>query len=258
MDVFREIYEYREMICSLIGRDLKSRYKGSVLGFLWSFLNPLFQLIIYSLVFNLLMGNRYEKYYLFLFVALVPWLFFLTSVTGGSSCVWAQKDLVNKIYFPREVLPIAYVTSQLVNMLLSYVVIFVVLIVTEYGLNWRALCFFPLIILIEYILALGITMLVSAVTVFLRDMEYVLNVLLMGWQYLSPVLYGIDFIPEKYRTIYMLNPMAPIIIAYRDIFYYKKVPQLSTLVEAVVLGVGILAVGFVVFERLKRHFSEEM
>lgn len=258
MGVFREIYEYREMIGSLIGRDLKSRYKGSALGFLWSFLNPLFQLIVYSLVFNLLMGNRYERYYLFLFVALVPWLFFLTSVAGGCSCVWAQKDLVNKIYFPREVLPIAYVTSQLINMLLSYVVIFAVIIVTRHGVNWRALCFFPLIILVEYVLALGVTMLVSAVTVFLRDMEYVLNVLLMGWQYVSPVLYGIDFIDEKYRSLYMLNPMAPILIAYRDIFYYKQIPQLSTLIEAVVLDVGMLVVGFAVFERLKRHFSEEM
>ncbi len=258
MNVLHEIYEYREMIGSLIARDLKSRYKGSVLGFLWSFLNPLFQLIIYSLVFNLLMGNRYEKYYLFLFVALVPWLFFLTSVTGGANCIWSQKDLVNKIYFPREVLPIAYVTSQLVNMLLSYIVIFAVILVTGHGMNWRALCCFPLIILVEYILALGITMLVSAVTVFLRDMEYILNVLLMGWQYLSPVLYGDDFIPEKYKTIYMLNPMTPILIAYRDIFYYKQVPRLSTLLEAVVLGIVMLIVGFAVFEKLKRHFSEEM
>lgn len=258
MGVFCEIYEYREMIGSLIARDLKGRYKGSVLGFLWSFLNPLFQLIVYSLVFNLLMGNRYEKYYLFLFVALVPWLFFLTSVTGGASCVWSQKDLVNKIYFPREVLPIAYVTSQLVNMLLSYIVILAVIIVTRHGMNWRALCYFPLILLVEYMLALGITMLVSAVTVFLRDMEYVLNVLLMGWQYLSPVLYDVDFIPEKYRTFYMLNPMAPILIAYRDIFYYKQVPQLSTLLEAVILGVAMLVIGFAVFEKLKRHFSEEM
>ncbi len=258
MGVFHEIYEYREMIRSLIARDLKSRYKGSALGFLWSFLNPLFQLIIYSLVFNLLMGNRYERYYLFLFVALVPWLFFLTSVTGGAGCVWTQKDLVNKIYFPREVLPIAYVTSQLVNMLLSYVVIFAVILVTGYGLNWRALCYFPLVILVEYMLALGITMLVSAVTVFLRDMEYVLNVLLMGWQYLSPVLYDVDFIPEKYNTLYMANPMAPILIAYRDIFYYQQTPRLSTLLEAAILGVAMLIIGFLVFEKLKRHFSEEM
>ena len=123
MKTIREIYEYREMIFSLVKRDLRGRYKGSVLGFLWTFLNPLFQLLVYTMVFSIIMRMGYEKYYLFLFVALVPWIFFSTSVTAGASCIWAQKDMVNKIYFPREVLPIAHVTSMLVNMLLKSLVI---------------------------------------------------------------------------------------------------------------------------------------
>lgn len=117
MKILREIYAYRQMIFSLIKRDLRGRYKGSFLGFLWTFLNPLFQLIVYTIVFSNIMRAGYEDYYLFLFVALIPWIFFSTSVIGGASCIWAQKDMVNKIYFPREVLPIAHVTCQLVNML---------------------------------------------------------------------------------------------------------------------------------------------
>jgi len=258
MKLLHEIYEYREMIFSLIKRDLKGRYKGSALGFLWTFLNPLFQLIVYTFVFSTIMRAGYEKYYLFLFVALIPWIFFNTSVVGGASCIWAQKDMVNKIYFPREVLPIAHVTCQLINMLLSFIVIFAVLILTGHGMNPIALLYLPIIVFIEYILALGITMIVSAITVFLRDVEYILGIIVMAWQFLSPVMYGVDMVPEELHTIFLLNPMTSILIAYRDIFYYKQIPQMSTLLLATILGIVLLAAGIVVFERLKRHFSEEM
>ena len=130
----KEIYAYREMIFSLVKRDLKGRYKGSVLGFLWTFLNPLFQLAVYTMVFSTIMRSGIEDYYLFLFVALIPWIFFSTSLTGGAGCILSQQDMVKKIYFPREVLPISFVTSQFVNMLLSFIVIFVVLIVSRYTL----------------------------------------------------------------------------------------------------------------------------
>ncbi len=258
MKLLKEIYDYREMIFSLIKRDLRGRYKGSVLGFMWTFLNPLFQLIVYTMVFSVIMRMGYEKYYLFLFVALIPWIFFNASVAAGASCIWAQKDMVNKIYFPREVLPIAHVTSQLINMILSFVVVLAVIIVTGHGVNPVALLYLPLIMLVEYLLALGITMLVSAVTVFLRDVEYVLGIIMMAWQFLSPVIYGVDMVPEEILPIFSINPMTSILIAYRDIFYYKQVPQVSTLLQATILGIVFLVIGVIVFENLKKHFSEEM
>lgn len=258
MKILQEIYAYREMIYSLIKRDLRGRYKGSVLGFLWTFLNPLFQLIVYTLVFSVIMRAGYDDYYLFLFVALIPWIFFSTSVAGGASCIWAQKDMVNKIYFPREVLPIAHVTCQLVNMLLSFIVVFAVIIVTGHGVNFVAILYLPIIIVVEYLLALGLTMLVSAVTVFLRDIEYILGIIMMAWQFLSPVMYGVDMVPEEVRPIFSINPMTSILVAYRDIFYYKQVPQISTLLQATVLGLILLIIGVAVFEKLKKHFSEEL
>ena len=258
MKTIKELYAYREMIFSLVRRDLKGRYKGSALGFLWTFINPLLQLGVYTMVFSVIMRNGIEDYYLFLFVALIPWIFFSTSLSGGSSCIWAQQDMVKKIYFPREVLPISYVTSQFVNMLLSLLVVLVVLVVSGKGLNLIALLYLPIIMIVEYIMAMSVTMLSSAVTVYLRDVEYILGIISMAWQFLTPVMYSVDQVPKQLGVIFNLNPMTPIIVAYRDILYYKKVPELGTLVHAACLGIIVLAIGVVVFSRLKRHFAEEL
>lgn len=258
MKTFKEIYAYREMIFSLVRRDLKGRYKGSVLGFLWTFINPLLQLMVYTFVFSTVMRSGIEDYYLFLFVALVPWLFFSTSLTGGASSILAQKEMVKKIYFPREILPIAYTTSQFVNMLLSFIVIFIILLISGKGLNTEALLYLPIIMFIEYILSLGVAMLSSAVTVYFKDFEYILGILAMAWQFLSPVMYAVDMVPEEVMPIFKMNPMTPILIAYRDILYYKKSPDLSTLIQAIIFGVILLIVGWLIFGKLKRHFVEEM
>lgn len=258
MNLIKELYAYREMIFSLVRRDLKGRYKGSALGFMWTFINPLLQLGVYTLVFSVIMRNGIEDYYLFLFVALIPWIFFSTSLAGGTSCIWAQQDMVKKIYFPREVLPIAFVTSQFVNMVLSLLVVLVVLLVSGKGLNLIALLYLPIIMLVEYILALSVAMLSSSITVYLRDVEYLMGIVTMAWQFLTPVMYSVDQIPEDIHWIFNLNPMTPVITAYRDILYYGEIPQLGTLVHAVSLGILVLAIGLVVFGKLKKHFAEEL
>ena len=120
MKLIKELYAYREMIFSLVRRDLKGRYKGSALGFLWTFLNPLFQLCVFTVVFSVIMRNDIEDFYLFLFVALIPWIFFSTCLSGGASCILSQQDMVKKIYFPREVLPVAANSSICCLALLSY------------------------------------------------------------------------------------------------------------------------------------------
>lgn len=258
MNIISELYAYREMIFSLIRRDLKGRYKGSALGFLWTFINPLLQLGVYTLVFSTIMRNGIEDFYLFLFVALIPWLFFSTSVSGGSSLIWSQQDLVKKIYFPREVLPIAFTTAQFINMLLSFGVVLIVLLVSGHGLGLRAMMYLPPIMLIEYVMALGMSFLTSAVTVYLRDLEHLLGIVTMAWQFLTPVLYSLDIVPERLQPIFWLNPMTSVIIAYRDILYYKQIPQMKTLISAVAFGVIILVVGWLTFGKLKKHFAEEM
>lgn len=257
MKTIKEIYDYREMIFNLVRKDLRGRYKGSVLGFLWTFANPLLQLIVYNIVFSTILKNGIDKYYLFLFVALIPWIFFSASLTGGASSVMNYKGMVTKIYFPREVLPIAHVTTCFVNMLYCFIIIFAVVLISGTPLNLVAICYLPLIMIVEYILALGIAMLASSVTVYFRDFEHILGILTMAWMFLTPIMYSIEIIPEEYLPIFAFNPMTSIITAYRDVLYYSQVPSINTLGQAIGLGLGILLIGSLVFNRLKRHFAEE-
>lgn len=257
MGIFRELYQYREMIHSMINRELKGRYKGSALGVLWSFLNPLLQMLVYTVVFSFIMRNGIKDYYLFLIVALIPWIFFSSSVTIGASCIRAQKEMVNKIYFPREILPISVVTSQLINMFYAFLVIFAILLISGKGISAHALLYLPLIVLTEYFFTLGFTFLISALTVYFRDLEYITGILVMAWQFLSPVMYGIDMVPEGiYRRIFELNPMMPIIINYREILYYKTEPDGRYLVMGIVYALVFLLIGFGVFRKMQKRFSE--
>lgn len=258
MESIKEIYDYRHMIYSLVRRDLRGRYKASVLGFLWTFINPLLQLVVYTIVFSVILKSGIDKYYLFLFVALVPWIFFQASISGGSSSIIAQQDLVKKIYFPREVIPISYVTSCFVNMLFSFIIIFIVVALSGVKLNFIGVLCLPIIMIVEYIMAIGFALIASAVTVYFRDLEHILGIVTMAWMYLTPIMYPIDMVPENLRKVFAINPMVPIINAYRDVLYYGQIPHLNTLLNGFVLGIISLLVGVLVFGKLKRHFAEEL
>lgn len=254
---FKEIFSYREMVKSLVRQDLRGRYKASVLGFLWTFINPLLQLLVYTVVFSVIMKNDIEQFYLFLFVALVPFIFFSSSLSGGSNLILQQKDMIKKIYFPREVIPIAYTITNFINMLLCFLVVFSVLILAGRPPT-LVYVYLPLIMAIEFILCLGVTLLSSCCTVYFRDLEHILGILTMAWQFLTPIMYSIEIVPVEYLGIYMLNPLTSIITAYRDILYYRRAPQLETLAISVAMGVLVLVVGALVFNRLKRNFVEEL
>ena len=258
MSRIKELYAYREMIISLVRKDLRGRYKASALGFLWTFINPLLQLIVYTIVFSVIMRAGIIDFYMFLFVALVPWIFFSSSLTSGATTIIINADMVKKIYFPRIVLPISYVTSCFVNMLFCFIVVFVVIAVTGFGVNLLALLYLPLIMIIEYILALGITFITSACTVYVRDLEHILSIVSMVWMYLSPVMYPSSFVPEKYQALFSLNPMMPIITAYRDILYYKRIPNIQILLSSVTIGIVFMVFGYMIFEKLQKGFAEEM
>lgn len=254
----RELWDYREMINSLVHRDLRGRYKGSVLGFLWTFINPLLQLVVYTLVFSVIMRSNIDKYYIFLFVALVPWIFFSTSVQGGATSVLNSADMIKKIYFPREILPISYVTSAFVNMFLSLLVVFAVLLVTGFGLNLKAMLYLPIIMLVEYLFSLGLALIVAGATVYLRDLAYIINIIVMAWQFLTPVMYADDMVPANLMPIWSMNPMTPIIKAYRDVLYYKTSPELGSLMQATMLGIIFIIIGYIAFRRMQRGFAEEL
>ena len=262
MEKIKELYAYRQMIFSLVQRELRGRYKGSVLGFLWTFINPLLQLIVYTIVFSVIMRNGIEKYYIFLFVALVPWTLISSALVNGSTCILSSSDMIKKIYFPREVIPISTVTSAFINMILTFVVVFIVLLISGRGINLVALLYLPVVMIVEYILCLGIGLIVSALTVYLRDLQYILGIVVMALQYMTPVMYGADMVenanvPQILKTIFNLNPMTPIINIYRQILYYKEIPDLSTLLVAIITGVVFVILGAIIFRRLQRGFAEE-
>lgn len=258
MKALKELYAYRQMIAGLVRKELRGRYKGSILGFLWTFINPLLQLLVYTMVFSVIMKNGIEKYYMYLFVGLIPWIFFSTSVTSGCSSIIQSKDLVKKIYFPREVLPIATVTSGFINMLYCFVVIFAVLFVSGIGISLKAILFLPAVMIVEYLLSLGFAMIFSALTVYFRDLEYILGIVTMAWMYLTPVLYSVDIVPEELQFLLNLNPMTSVIIAYRDILYFKMIPRMETLLTALVVGVVAIILGYIIFRKLQRNFAEEL
>ncbi len=254
----QELYEYREMIYSLIQKELRGKYKGSVLGFLWSLLIPLFQLVIYTIVFSVFMRSGIDKFYIFLFVALVPWLFFNSCITGGATSIIQQKNLVEKIYFPRMVLPVAYTISYFINMLLSFIIVFIALFISGIGVRLQVLWCLPIVMLVEFIMGIGAALLFSALTIYFRDLEYILGIITMAWMYMTPILYPVDMLDESIQQLLYLNPMTSLIIAYRDILYYQKIPEFKTLVYAVVWGVVVLILGYLTFQKLQKNFVEEL
>ena len=254
----KEIWEYREMVQSLVRRDLRGRYKASVLGFLWTFIVPLCQLLVYTVVFSVILQSGIEKFYLYLFIGLIPWNFFSTCLTGGASCILQQQSLVNKIFFPREVVPVSFVTAAFVNMLYCEIVVFAVCIFSGVHFSLAGLLCLPVVMLIEYIFTLGITMIISALDVYFRDLEHILGILSMAWMFMTPIMYDISIVPENLMPVFQLNPMTSIITAYRDIRYAGSVPKPETLGVAAGMGVLFLLIGFLVFGKMKRRFSEVM
>ena len=258
IETLKEIWAYRAMIRSLVHKDLRGRYQASVLGFLWTFIVPLCQLLVYTAVFGYILSNGIDKFYLYLFVALIPWNFFSACLTGGASCVVQQQSLVNKIYFPREVVPIAYVTSSFVNMLYCEIVVLAVCIFSGVQFSAAGLLCLPLVMVVEYIFALGITMIISAIDVYFRDLEHILGIVAMAWMFMTPIMYDLSQVPQELIPLFRLNPMTNIVTAYRDILYAGKVPQLGSLGVSLGAGIVFLVIGFLVFGRMKRRFSEVM
>lgn len=254
----KEIYDYREMLTSLIKKELRGKYKASVLGFLWSFLIPFFQMLVYIVVFSYILRSGIEHFTIFILVSLMPWNFFSISITSGSTCVVSQENLVKKIYFPRIILPLSFVTSMFVNMLVTFIIIFAILFISGFGINLSAVAFLPIIMIVEYVLALGICMIISASAVYFRDLEYIMGILSMAWMYLTPILYRVDMVPDNLRAIFYLNPMTPIILAYQQILYHKCIPEFGTLFQAMIVGILALVIGILLFEKMQRNFVEEL
>jgi len=254
---FREIYAYREMYKNMVKRDLRTRYKASFFGFLWTFINPLLQLVVYSIVFSSIMRMDVDKFPMFLFVALLPWIFFANTTLEATNIIVSNSNIVKKVYFPREILPIATTTAGLVNLGLSFIIAIAALLLYHIPLR-PSLFALPLVMALEFIFTLGVSFLVSALNVYFRDIEHVWGILMMAWFYFTPIVYPIKMVPTQYIKYIFLNPMATLTEAYRDILYYGIFPYFPGLGMFALLAIIVLIVGYLVFIRLAKGFAEQV
>jgi ABC-2 type transport system permease protein len=258
IEKIKEIYKYRHMLATLVKQDIRGRYKGSFLGFLWTLLNPLLLLLVYSIVFQFVFKINIENYPIYLFICLMPWNTFANSIAMGTTCVANNASILKKVYFPREILPIATVISNTINYVFSLAIILIALIFfSPIGLSVYLLLL-PLIIIIQAVFSLGIVFILSSINVYVRDVQYIMNPIMMIWMYATPILYNIQMVPEKFIGIYRLNPMTQIMLEYQDILYHKRMFDWSGFLIITIVSIVILIIGYLIFQKLQKRFAEEV
>jgi len=253
----KDIYRFKNLVYNLVSRDLKVKYKGSMLGFLWSLLNPLVMLIVYTLAFKYIIKIRVENFPLFFLCGFLPWIFLSLSLSMAVSSIRDNANLVKKVYFPREILPLSIVLSNLFQFLLTFIILIPALILFKVKLGF-ALIFLPLIIVFQLAFTLGLSYLLSALYVFFSDVKHLLEIFLQIWFWLTPIIYPLDFVPERFRSLYSLNPMVLFVGSYRDSLLYNRSLSLSRLTFLVFIGAIFLFFGQTVFQAYNRRFAEEV
>ena len=196
-------------------------------------------------------------YYIYVCVALIPWTYFTSAITQAAFTVIGNGDIIKKVYFPREILPISVVTSGAVNFMISTIIILLFVIFSQVGLSWYILLY-PFILLIQYILLLGIAFIVSSITVYFRDLEHIIGIVLMAAFYGTPIVYKLEQLPQQLQVLMQLNPMTHLINAYRDIFYYHQMPNMKVLGILLALSLILAVVGYFIFKKLQKGFAEEL
>lgn len=257
MNFFKELYHYRELLKTNVKKDIRGKYKGSFLGILWSFINPLLQVLVYALVFPYIMKVETENYLIFLICGIIPWTWFITSISQGTTSITNNANLIKKVYFPREILPISVVTSGLINFLISCLIILIFVIFGGLGITWH-LVFLPFIIIVQYLFTLALIFVLSAFNVYVKDVEYIVAFIINMLFYATPILYTTEMFSGPILWLFRLNPLAHLINAYRDVFYVHHIPNLINL--SILLGVSILLViiCYIIFKKLEKRFAEEV
>ena len=255
--VFKDLYNYRELLKTNVKKEIRGKYKNSFLGVLWSFLNPLLQIAVYAIVFPLIMKSNLPNYTVFLCCGLIPWNFFSAAISRTSFTMVENGNIIKKVYFPREILSLSVVTSEAINFIISTIIILAFVLGYGMGLS-KFIIFYPLVLIVQYLLLIGISFIVSSVTVYFRDLQHFIGIALQLLFYATPIVYAPNTIPDEFQWILKFNPMTYIINGYRDIFYYKQMPDLVSM--AIVLGVSIVIclIGYFIFNKLQRRFAEEL
>jgi ABC-type polysaccharide/polyol phosphate export permease len=257
----RSLLRHRPLVESLVSRELKARYRGSVLGFLWSFVNPLLLLLTYTLVFTVILPNRQpdiQPFFLFLFCGILPWTWFQASLSESAGVLIANSNLIKKVLFPAEVLPTVCVLANLAHFLLGLPVLLLFL-AWQGKLAWTAVLL-PLPLAVQLVLTLGLSLLLAALTVHFRDIQNILNHVLHLWFFATPVIYSYAAIAEgtPLRQALRLNPMTHVIVTYQQMLFHGNVDHWRGLFLALLVGVAAFAAGAFLFDRLRDTLAEEV
>ncbi|MFZ2489866.1 MAG: ABC transporter permease [Thermoanaerobaculia bacterium] len=261
MSEIETLFRYRHLIGTLTARDLKARYRGSMLGFFWSLANPLLLLGVYTLVFTHVFRGVVKPYPLFLFAGILPWTFFAAAVLESTTAISSNAGLIKKVMFPAEALPLVVVLSHLVHFVLALPVLLVAMgifaLMGQFTISATVLLL-PVVMLIQTVFVAGVAMTVSSASVLFRDLrDIVANLLQLGF-FLTPIIYLLDssFIPRYFRALARFNPMTPFAVVYQDIVFFGRLPKLSDAVLIVFYALLSIVVGFFVFDRLRDTLAE--
>lgn len=261
-----ELYQYRALLLALSVRELKARYRASVLGFLWTFLNPSLSMFVYWIVFEVLMvrSGTMKAFPFFIFAGLLPWIFFSTSVMGGTSSISDRRDLLTKVRFPAQVLPATVVLTNLINLLLSVPLLMLLGLVFGFWPSWELLLLVPVLAL-QIFFTLAVTYLLAAMNVAFRDLQHIVASIMQLAFFLTPVLWPMKQVPslfglsseESQRLVGLINPMAPVVQAWHDVFYDRTAPSdWAGLGLVAVESLVIMLISSAVFERRREEFAE--
>lgn len=250
---------YRELLGQLVNRDLAQRYKQSVLGYFWVILNPLAQMLVMSFVFSHIFSqaNLGVPYALFLFTALLPWTLFASSLTAATNSLVSNAGLLAKIYFPREILVLGSILAKVVDFAFSSLILIAMMIFYQQAISWNILWLLP-IFAIQFVFTYGLSLLFAAFNLFYRDMQYLLNLIILVWMYLTPIMYNVEIFPERYRWIFQINPLAVIVNAYREVVLNGHQPNLFSLSIAAALAIVVCFFGFRLFKKFEGQFADSV
>lgn len=257
MSILTIFTHYRELLIELTQREIKQRYKQSVLGYAWVILNPLCQMLVMAFVFSKIMrmpplGVPYSVY---LYAGLLPWTLFSNSLTSAVNALVGNSGLITKIYFPREIFVASTIGAKIVDFFLALTVFLGFLVYFQTPFTIHLLWVIP-IFLIQQLFTYGLSLLLAAANLFYRDVQYVFNLVILVWMYLTPVIYPVELFPERYRWIFQINPMAVIINAYRQVILAGAEPNFTSLAIALALSLGLLVFAFKVFKKLEGIFAD--
>lgn len=253
----RTLYGYRNLIWVLAWGDFKQRYKNSILGYFWSLLEPLLMLVVLYVVFSNLMRIQVEYYQLFLLLGIILWNFLSRATSMGLNAILGKPGMVQKIYFPREILVISSCITALLMSIFESLVFIAFMAVFQVPLSAN-LVYVPLILVLLFLVSLGLSLALAALNVFYRDVQFIWAVILQAGFFATPILYPVTIFPESLRDIFLLNPMAHIIISARDTIIYSTPAAAGSLLYAGIVSAITLIIGYIIFAHYEPRFAEEM